>query len=145
MAGGKNKINDYNKSLSPEQRKAAAKRASDASAKKRREERLWKESVSMIVSGIITDETAEIIREKFNLEDNVNVTHQDAIISALTDKAKRGDKEAAQFLRDTVGQNPQVMLKVGNLEDKPFKTLDLGSLTDDQLRQLADKEQPEEV
>lgn len=141
MSGGKGKINEYNETLSPEQRKAAAKRASDASAKKRREEKLWKDSVAMIVSGVITDETAEVIRKKFNLEEDVNVTHQDAIISALTDKAKKGDKDAAQFLRDTVGQNPQTMIKLGNMEDKPFQTLDLGSLSDEELRRLALREQ----
>lgn len=141
MPGGKGKINEYNETLSPEQRKVAAKRASDASAKKRREEKLWKDSVAMIVSGVITDETAEVIRKKFNLEEDVNVTHQDAIISALTDKAKKGDKDAAQFLRDTVGQNPQTMIKLGNMEDKPFQTLDLGSLSDEELRRLALREQ----
>lgn len=141
MSGGKGKINEYNETLSPEQRKAAAKRASDASAKKRREEKLWKDSVAMIVSGVITDETAEVIRKKFNLEEDVNVTHQDAIVSALTDKAKKGDKDAAQFLRDTVGQNPQTMIKLGNMEDKPFQTLDLGSLSDEELRRLALREQ----
>lgn len=141
MPGGKGKINEYNETLSPEQRKAAAKRASDASAKKRREEKLWKDSVAMIVSGVITDETAEVIRKKFNLEEDVNVTHQDAIISALTDKAKKGDKDAAQFLRDTVGQNPQTMIKLGNMDDKPFQTLDLGSLSDEELRRLALREQ----
>lgn len=141
MPGGKGKINEYNETLSPEQRKAAAKRASDASARKRREEKLWKDSVAMIVSGVITDETAEVIRKKFNLEEDVNVTHQDAIISALTEKAKKGDKDAAQFLRDTVGQNPQTMIKLGNMEDKPFQTLDLGSLSDEELRRLALREQ----
>ena len=135
-------LTNYMNSITPEQRQENAKKAGQASAKARQAKKLWRESVELITSGVLTETAAEQVRQKFNIDPDVPLTHQDEISAAVTEKAKRGDKEAAQFLRDTVGQNPQVMLKVGNLEDKPFQTIDLGSLTDEQLRALADKEQP---
>lgn len=145
MAGGRGKINEYNKSLSPEARKAAAIRASKASAEKQRRKRLWKESVEHLMGGKLSKEDAQRIAEQFGLTEDIDqLTQQDQVIAAVAAKAKRGDKDCAQFLRDTAGQNPQVMVKVGNLDDKPFQTLDLGSLSDDDLRRLAEREQPEE-
>ena len=135
-------LTNYMNSITPEQRQENAKKAGQASAKARQAKKLWRESVELITSGVLTETAAEQVRQKFNIDPDVPLTHQDEIIAAVTEKAKRGDNEAAKFLRDTVGQNPQIMLKVGNLEDKPFQTIDLGSLTDEQLRALADKEQP---
>lgn len=144
MAGNVNNLIHPMEDLTPEERRAAAQRAGQASARARQNRKLWRESVEQIVSGVLTEDAAEVIRQKFNIDSDVELTHQDAIISALTDKAKKGDKEAAQFLRDTVGQNPQLMVKVGNLDDKPFKTLDLSSLSDEDLRKLAERENPNE-
>ena len=141
MAGN---IQKYIDSQTPEERKASAHKAAQASVEARRKKKLWKESVELITSGILTEEAAEQVRQKFNIDKGVELTHQDQIIAAVAEKAGRGDKDAAQFLRDTVGQNPQVMVKLGNLEDKPFKTIDLGSLSDEQLRQLAEREAPDE-
>lgn len=126
--------------LSPEERKAAASRGGRASGAARHQKKLWRESVELIVSGVVTEQAADQIRKKFNIDPSVPLTHQDEIIAAITDKAKRGDKDAAQFLRDTAGQNPQTMVKIGNLDDKPFETLDLSSLTDEQLHKLASRE-----
>lgn len=136
-------LENYMNSISEEERKANAKKAGEASGEARRKKKLWKESVELITSGILTEEAAEQVRQKFNIEEDVELTHQDQIIAAVAEKAKKGDKEAAQFLRDTVGQNPTTMVKLGNLDDKPFKSIDLGSLSDEQLRQLAEREAPE--
>ena len=137
-------IEKYNDSLSPEQRRQAAKRASDASAKKRTAAKLWKESVENLMRGTLTKEDEQEIRQRFGLSDDVELSQQDKVVAAVSKKAQAGDKDAAQFLRDTAGQSPAQLLKVGNLDDKPFATLDLGSLSDEDLRRLADRESPEE-
>lgn len=137
-------IEGYNAKLSPEERKQAAKRASDASAKKRRAAKLWKESVENLMRGTLTADDEKAIRDKFGLEDDVELSQQDKVVAAVTKKAQAGDKDAAQFLRDTAGQNPVQLVKLGNLDDKPFQTLDLGSLSDDDLRRLADRENPDD-
>lgn len=137
-------IQKYVDSLTPEERKASAHRAAAASVEARRKKKLWKESVELITSGILTEEVAAQVRERFGIGDDVELTHQDQIIAALTEKAQKGDRDSAQFLRDTVGQNPTTMIKLGNLEDKPFKMLDLSGLSDEELKRLAEREQPED-
>ena len=137
-------LENYMNSISEEERKANARKAGEASGEARRKKKLWKESVELITSGILTEEVAAQVREKFGIEADVELTHQDQIIAALTEKAQKGDRDSAQFLRDTVGQNPTTMIKLGNLEDKPFKTLDLSGLSDEELKRLAEREQPED-
>ena len=137
-------LENYMNSISEEERKANARKAGEASGEARRKKKLWKESVELITSGILTEEVAAQVREKFGIEADVELTHQDQIIAALAEKAQKGDKDSAQFLRDTVGQNPTTMIKLGNLEDKPFKTLDLSGLSDEELKRLAEREQPED-
>lgn len=137
-------LENYMNSISEEERKANARKAGEASGEARRKKKLWKESVELITSGILTEDVASQVRERFGIGDDVELTHQDQIIAALAEKAQKGDKDSAQFLRDTVGQNPTTMVKLGNLEDKPFKTLDLSGLSDEELKRLAEREQPED-
>lgn len=137
-------LENYMNSISEEERKANARKAGEASGEARRKKKLWKESVELITSGILTEDVAAQVRERFGIGDDVELTHQDQIIAALAEKAQKGDKDSAQFLRDTVGQNPTTMVKLGNLEDKPFKTLDLSGLSDEELKRLAERELPED-
>lgn len=139
-AKGTNNIARYNESLTAQQRKANAHRAAKASAAVRKQKRLWKDSVENLMAGTLTADDAGRIREKFGLDAEADLTQQDKVVAAITERAQRGDKDCAQFLRDTVGQNPQVMVKVGNLDDKPFEMLDLASLSDQELRRLAERE-----
>lgn len=139
-AKGTNNIASYNQTLTAQQRKESARRAAKASAEARKQKRLWKESVENLMAGTLTADDAGRIREKFGLDAETDLTQQDKVVAAIAERAQRGDKDCAQFLRDTVGQNPQVMVKVGNLDDKPFEMLDLASLSDQELRRLAERE-----
>lgn len=60
---------------------------------------------------------------------NLNVVRQ----------AAGGDMEAIRYIRDTIGEKPRNGFDIGNLDDKPFETIDLTSLTDSQLKALAAK------
>jgi hypothetical protein len=72
-------------------------------------------------------------------------TESAAILLAQLNKARNGDTEAAKFVRDTSGQRPADQVAIGNLEDKPFESLDLSSLSDAALQRLinARKSPPE--
>ena len=94
--------------------------------------------------GTLTKEDEQEIRRRFGLSDDVELSQQDKVVAAVSKKAQAGDKDAAQFLRDTAGQSPAQLVKLGNLDDKPFATLDLGSLSDEDLRRLAERENPED-
>lgn len=59
-----------------------------------------------------------------------------AVLFAQLQRARHGDTEAARFLRDTSGQKPVDNVAIGNLDDKPFETLDLTKLSDADLKAL---------
>lgn len=63
-------------------------------------------------------------------------TEAAAVLLAQLNRARAGDTEAAKFLRDTSGQRPADQLAIGNLEDRPFATLDLSTLSDADLQHL---------
>lgn len=55
---------------------------------------------------------------------------------AVMQKARRGDVESLRYLRDTIGEKPRDGLEIGNLDGQPLSTVDLSTLTDDQLRAM---------
>ena len=64
---------------------------------------------------------------------------------AVMRKARAGDVEALRYCRDTIGEKPREGLEIGNLDDKPLATVDLRSLSDDQLRaMIAARQEPQE-
>ena len=54
-------------------------------------------------------------------------------------QAVGGDMDAIRYVRDTIGEKPRNGFDIGNLEDRPFETIDLSSLSDSQLKALAAK------
>lgn len=54
-------------------------------------------------------------------------------------KAENGDLNAMKYIRDTIGEKPRTGMDIGNLENKPFETIDLSALSDTQLKILAAK------
>ena len=139
-----NPLLEYQAKLTPEQRRESARKAGAESARVRTQKKLWRESVENLMAGKLTEDEETQIRRRFGLPDDVDLSQQDAVVAAVSQRAKSGDKDSAQFLRDTAGQSPAQLLKVGNLDDKPFATLDLGSLSDEDLRRLAERENPDD-
>lgn len=65
---------------------------------------------------------------------------------AVMQKARKGDVESLRYLRDTIGEKPRDGLEIGNLDGQPLSTIDLSTLTDDQLRaMIAARETADEV
>ena len=65
---------------------------------------------------------------------------------AVMQKARKGDVESLRYLRDTIGEKPRDGLEIGNLDGQPLSTIDLSTLSDDQLRaMIAVRETAEEV
>jgi len=80
-----------------------------------------------------SDEIAKELKER-----GIPQTEAAAVLLAQLTRARTGDTEAARFLRDTSGQKPVDNVAIGNLDDKPFETLDLTALTDDQLKEIVE-------
>ena len=65
---------------------------------------------------------------------------------AVMQKARKGDVESLRYLRDTIGEKPRDGLEIGNLDGQPLSTIDLSTLSDDQLRaMIAARETVDEV
>lgn len=131
--------------MSPEERHAACVKGgtnSQAAARRRKSMQAIAQSVlEMRLQG--EDEIRKALHDGGMTDADIN--YAAGIIMVQTQKALSGDTKAAEFVRDTSGQKPVDGLVVGNLDDKPFEMIDLGSLTDDQLRELiAVKSEPTE-
>ena len=65
---------------------------------------------------------------------------------AVMQKARKGDVESLRYLRDTIGEKPRDGLEIGNLDGQPLSTIDLSSLSDEQLQaMIAAREQSEQT
>lgn len=118
---------------SPEEARANGAKGGVKSGEVRRKRKTFRESLLAILSMPVDDpETYEALR-KLGLDG----TFQSAIDIAQIRKAQKGDTEATRLIRDTVGEKPREGLEIGNLDDRPFESLDLTRLSDAQLRDIA--------
>ena len=76
-------------------------------------------------------------------EDDNGATNAEVLALVALRKAAKGDVEALKFVRDTAGEAPKNQVELSGDLDRPVATLDLRSLSNDELLRLAD-EQPTE-
>jgi hypothetical protein len=115
-------------------------RAASAAAKKSVEVRRKKKAMRDLAREILDLQLADEDDVRAELKKRgVEQTEAAAVLLAQLIRARTGDTEAARFLRDTSGQKPVDNVAIGNLDDKPFETLDLASLTEAQLKELIEE------
>lgn len=66
------------------------------------------------------------------------------VYSSVGKAVRTGDAQILERLLRLSGQSPEIKIKLGNVDDKPFELLDLSTLTDDELRRLAAREKPDD-
>lgn len=81
----------------------------------------------------------DVLRQELGDRGFQDYTESAAVLLAQLNRARAGDTEAAKFLRDTSGQRPADQLAIGNLDDRPFETLDLSTLSDADLNYLLEQ------
>lgn len=121
---------------------AAAGRAGGAA---KRRNRLLRDALRVILdappSGAVPNEEEIIaLLTAMGVEEPTNA---DAVALATVRKAILGDVEAARFVRDSSGERPSQAIEVGNLGDRPFESLNLKELSDEQLKELASARMPD--
>lgn len=62
------------------------------------------------------------------------------VYSVVHRTIKTGDAASLERLLRLAGVTPELQIKLGNADGKPFALLDLGSMTDEELRRLADRQ-----
>lgn len=67
---------------------------------------------------------------------DMGTTIQEAILLAVSNKAMRGDVEAARFVRDTMGEKPREGMDI-SIDDTPVERMDMSKLSDEDLMRLA--------
>ena len=110
MSGGRGKINEYNKSLTPEQRSLQASRAQRARTEKAKRRKAFRE-VAKDVLDLRLKGTGEVLEAdiaksfaEFGLYDR-DMTVRTAIILALTKKALSGNIQAISMLFALTGED----------------------------------------
>ena len=71
-------------------------------------------------------------------EDDNGATNAEVLALVALRKAAKGDVEALKFVRDTAGEAPKNQVELSADIDVPVATLDLRSLTEEQLLAMAD-------
>lgn len=123
-----------NSDRTPEELRAlSVKGANAANAARRRRKAMREIARTMLDTELrANDELRGVLADR-GFED---YTEAAAILLAQLNKARNGDTEAAKFIRDTSGQRPADQVAIGNIDDKPFESLDLSSLSDAALQRL---------
>jgi hypothetical protein len=139
MAYNPQNLRDYN-SLTEEEKHEWHSKGGKAGAASKRRTKTFAETLRKALAGEV-----DIEEEKARLQAlGYDGSWMDLLSQAQLDKAARGDTEAFRAVRDTIGEKPREGLEIGNLDGQPLQTVDLRSLSDEQLRALAAARQGDE-
>ena len=125
-------INDWQRTLTQEERSERARIAGRASAVMRGRRKALRELLDDALRLPPGDPAIIQALEDAGLEAN----YGNAVILAMMTRAAQGDVEAAKYVRDTVGERPVDVAQL-TVAAGPVQAMDLSRLTDDQLAQLA--------
>lgn len=118
----------------PEQARENGRKGGIASGVAKRKRKQLREVINEVLPMEVSDPEVRAVLESYGL----NPTHEVAMVVAAIQRAERGDIEAARFIRDTRGEKPVAEVAVGNILDKPVRSMDLSQLSDAELEALVD-------
>lgn len=93
--------------------RSRGKKGGIASGKARREKKLFRETLESILTMSMKDGkcvSVDDIKSFANIKGQ-NISVQEAIIIAQIQKAMKGDTRAAEYVRDTIGENPSMKVE----------------------------------
>lgn len=113
MATGKDNLIPMNERTEEEQREIARKGGIE-SGKARRRKRTMKEAAQIILNAPANAEQAELLK-KYGIAEQ-DCTNLMLIMAKAVQMASEGNLKAAEFIRDTLGENPQYKIYEKRLE-----------------------------
>lgn len=113
MSGGNGNLIPLDKRTKDEQREIA-KAGGRASGKARRRKRTLQEAAQLILNAPANQKHTEIMKA-CGIPENA-CTNGMAIVATAVMKAADGDLKAAEFVRDTAGENPRIRIYEKRLE-----------------------------
>lgn len=102
--------------LTEKEQRALAKKGGIASGKSRKEKKLLKDELAILMETINKD----------------GKTYQELISTALVKEALKGNTKAYEIIRDTMGQKPKEEINLSGVINNPYK-----NLTEEELKKLA--------
>lgn len=101
-----------------EEQKRIASAGGKASVKSRRQKKTMREAAQLILGLKVSDKNKEKLRS-LGIKDK-DAVNQTMMLIAIFQKSLKGDVRAAEFMRDTAGENPQVARPQSESEDDPL-------------------------
>lgn len=104
---GKGGINNLipNSQRTPEELRAMTVKAGKASGVARRKKRNMRECLEILLSLDVKSDKARAVMKQMGIEDE-DMTNEMALMVSMLNKALKGDKGCAEYVRDTSGQKP---------------------------------------
>ena len=97
-------LTPFNK-MTVKQQREIAKKGGIASQKKRKERKLIKDQISLLLSLPLKDEKTKAKFKSLGI-DSEDIDNQMAMVIAMWQKALKGDVNAFNTIRDTIGEKP---------------------------------------
>lgn len=102
-----------------EQQVEIARKGGVASGEARRRKKAMRDTAKMMMDMTIPDSLTQLkAKLKAMGVDEEDITYQAAVMVGVINQAIKGNTRAASFLRDTMGENPSLMLREKELEQR---------------------------
>lgn len=113
-----------------EEARERGKKGGKASAKKRQQNKTFKEIINKFLNGKVTDERLKEQMVEFGFTDR-EVNNKSCAVFALWKEAIKGNTKAFELMRDTIGEKPQDKLNISGEVNNPFS-----GMTTEELRKI---------
>lgn len=113
-----------------EEARERGRKGGKASAKKRQQNKTFKEIINKFLDGQVTNEELKQQMVKFGFADN-EVSNKSCAVFALWKEAIKGNTKAFELLRDTIGEKPQDKVNISGEVNNPFS-----GMTTEELRKI---------
>ena len=126
----------------PEQKHAAAVKGAAASAEVRRRKKRLQDAAKWLLmqNDVISNKDVQAKLRELGIED---ATNAEALMLIALRKAAAGNVEAMKFVRDTGGEAPKNQVELTGDPNAPVATMDLRSMSEEELIRLAEARSPE--
>lgn len=131
MANAEN-LRPYGTIPEAEHKELSAKGGRASGVAKRKAKNMREAAQILLSAALVDDPETEQALATLGLE----ADQQGAMLLAALRKSQTGDIEAARFVRDTSGQAPAQMVALGGMDGQPIQTMDLSTLSNDELQKL---------
>jgi hypothetical protein len=113
-----------------EEARERGKKGGQISAKKRQQNKTFKEIINKFLDGQVSDERLKQQMIELGFADN-EVSNKSCAVFALWKEAIKGNTKAFELMRDTIGEKPQDKVNISGEVNNPFS-----GMTTEELRKI---------